>query len=168
MTPPSFCLRPQEGTDDAFLRRLFAAGLDASLGLHLWPEPQRELMLRWQYEARERDWNERYPPGSLEVIEVDGVPAGRIRLSRPDLDDCRQVVDLAVAPEYRRRGVATAALARCPGPLALRVARDNLPARRLYDRLGFTLRDADALHLSLRGPTNTGGSTRSPRTPSGS
>ena len=62
------------------------------------------------------------------------------------------MVDLAVAPEYRRRGIATAVLNRCPGPLALRVARGNLPARRLYDRLGFTVREADALDLFLHRP----------------
>ena len=78
--------------------------------------------------------------------------ACRLRLSRPDVVGCRRVVDLAVAPEYRRRGIATAVLNRCPGPLALRVARGNLPARRLYDRLGFTVREADALDLFLHRP----------------
>ncbi|MER7807396.1 GNAT family N-acetyltransferase [Streptomyces sp900116325] len=145
-------LRAQEEADAPFLRRLLAAGLESSLGLHVWPERERELMLCRQYDARERDWLVRYPPGRLEIIEVNGAPAGRIRLSRPEPDGSRRVVDLAIALEYRRRGVATAALTRCEGALSLQVARSNLPAQRLYARLGFVVQDGDELNLLLRRP----------------
>nr|WTB33309.1 GNAT family N-acetyltransferase [Streptomyces sp. NBC_00830] len=144
--------RAQEEADAPFLRRLFAAGLESSLGLNAWPERERELMLCWQYDARERDWLERYPSGQLEIIEVDGAPAGRIRLSRPEPDGSRRVVDLAIAPEYRRHGVATEALTCCEGALTLHVARTNLPARRLYARLGFIVQDGDEMNLLLRRP----------------
>ncbi|WP_442812645.1 GNAT family N-acetyltransferase [Streptomyces sp. NBC_01210] len=100
--------------------------------MHAWPEREREFLLCRQFDARERDWLQRYPPGRLEIIEVevDGAPAGRIRLSRGrPWTRSRRVVDLAVAREYRRRGVATEALTRCPprwrraGPLPAPVVR---------------------------------------------
>ncbi|MFF3687293.1 GNAT family N-acetyltransferase [Streptomyces sp. NPDC002187] len=79
-------------------------------------------------------------------------PAGRIRLSRPQADGSRRVVDLSIAPEYRRRGVATEALNRCEGALSLSVTRTNLTAQRLYARPGFTLRGSDELDLFLHRP----------------
>lgn len=144
--------RAQEEADTAFLGRLLAAVLEPALGLRAWPERERTSLLRMQYDARERDWQERYPPGLLEIIEVDGVPAGRIRLSRPLADGSRRVVDLAIAPEYRRRGLATAALTRHEDALSLNVARTNIPAQRLYARLGFTVRGGDELDLFLHRP----------------
>ncbi|WHM40900.1 GNAT family N-acetyltransferase [Streptomyces sp. BPTC-684] len=144
--------RAQEDADTGFLRRLFAAVLEPVLGLQAWPERERELLLRMQYDARERDWRERYPPGLLEIIEAGGAPAGRIRLSRPLADGSRRVVDLAIAPEYRCRGLATAALTRCEGALSLTVARTNLSAQRLYARLGFTVQGGDDLDFFLYRP----------------
>ncbi|MEV6026342.1 GNAT family N-acetyltransferase [Streptomyces sp. NPDC052036] len=144
--------RVQEDADNEFLRRLFAAVLDAALGLHAWPERERECMLRLQYDARERDWGKRHPPGRLEIIEADGVPAGRIRLSQPEADASRRVVDLAVLPGFRRRGLASAALVRHGEEFRLNVSRTNLPAQRLYDRNGFAPHGGDALDLYLHRP----------------
>ncbi|MQY09986.1 hypothetical protein SRB5_00900 [Streptomyces sp. RB5] len=146
---PAVTFREQEPGDTGFLQRLFAAGLESSLGLHAWPERERAFVVGMQYEARERDWAQRCPPGRLEIIEVDGAPAGRLRLSRPDTDGTRRVIDLAIAPEHRQRGLATRALTRCTGPLSLNVARTNLPAQRLYTRLGFRPRGGDELDLFL-------------------
>ncbi|WP_055489140.1 GNAT family N-acetyltransferase [Streptomyces sp. TP-A0356] len=144
--------RTQKDSDTDFLRRLFATVLDATLGLGAWPERERECLLRLQYDARERDWRERHPPGQLDIIEADGVPAGRIRLSQPGDDGSCRVVDLAVAPEFRRRGLATAALMRHRGALRLSVARTNLPGQRIYTRLGFTPYGGDELDLHLHRP----------------
>lgn len=53
-----------------------------------------------------------------------------------------EIVNLAVAPEYRRRGIGAALLrdvvARRPGEYYLEVRESNQPARALYRKLGFT------------------------------
>jgi ribosomal protein S18 acetylase RimI-like enzyme len=50
---------------------------------------------------------------------------------------------LFVHPAHRRKGVATALVraivARLDGPVTLNVSTENTPARRLYERLGFTV-----------------------------
>lgn len=145
-------LREQGEQDACFLRGLFAAGLDESLGLSAWPPRERETLLRLQYDARERDWLRHRPPERLLVIEADGDPAGRIWLCPPDTDGSRWVTDLAVAPRHRGRGVATAALTALRGPLRLSVSRGNLPALRLYHRLGFVRCGGTGTDLLLHRP----------------
>ena len=66
------------------------------------------------------------------------------------------IEDLIVAPEYRRRGVARRLLAKIKeagaqaglGRLELLGLSDNLPARRLYEKFGFTS-DSVAYELPL-------------------
>lgn len=76
--------------------------------------------------------------------DVMGVTAGAVRAAV--VDDVLHIARLAVRPEYRRRGLATALMAAC-GPWAaargatrtvLQVAVDNPGALALYDELGFT------------------------------
>ncbi|TDD49375.1 GNAT family N-acetyltransferase [Kribbella antibiotica] len=59
-----------------------------------------------------------------------------------DTPDCRFIVELFTAVSWRRRGLARVLLAASAqavnGPLALRVADDNHPARALYASCGFT------------------------------
>ncbi len=97
------------------------------------------------------------PAGEYLVAELKGKLAGYIRV-RP-VTELREnahvlgVMGLAVAPDARRRGVASALLAaaerlardRGARKLSLRVLGTNAAAQRLYERLGFqregTLRD---------------------------
>ncbi len=89
------------------------------------------------------------PPQAFLVAEIDGVVVGYIRLGSPSpLPENAHVISvlgLAVAPEARRRGVATALLraaeerARERGArkLSLRTFSTNPQAIRLYTRFGF-------------------------------
>ncbi|HPU01878.1 MAG: GNAT family N-acetyltransferase [Firmicutes bacterium] len=69
------------------------------------------------------------------------------------------IEDLIVAPEFRRRGVARRLLEKIKevaaqaglGRLELLVLNDNLPARSLYEKLGFTT-DSAAYELQLGKP----------------
>jgi ribosomal protein S18 acetylase RimI-like enzyme len=89
------------------------------------------------------------PPQAFLVGEIDGMVVGYLRLGSPlPLPENAHVVGvlgLAVAPEARRRGVATALLAaaeqraraRGARKLSLRTFSTNPEAIRLYSRLGF-------------------------------
>ena len=85
------------------------------------------------------------------VGEVDGTPAGLIIVVFDLLDDVTQreqafVAYMAVAREYRRRGVARALLAageeearrRGLSHISLMVTEASAPARALYAQAGFT------------------------------
>lgn len=75
------------------------------------------------------------------MIVVDGEPAGRLYVARWEREI--RIVDIAVLPAFRGRGVGTELLHRlmeeadaARKPLTIHVEREN-PARTLYDRLGF-------------------------------
>ncbi len=77
------------------------------------------------------------------IIEVDGEPAGLMRLD--ELPTHLQIEQLFLLPEHQRGGLGTSIVesaqvqARAMNlPLRLRVLRVN-PARALYERLGFKI-----------------------------
>jgi ribosomal protein S18 acetylase RimI-like enzyme len=89
------------------------------------------------------------PPGAHLVAEVNGRVAGYVRVkpvtSLPENAHVLGIAGLAVAPDSRGRGIASALLAaaekhaRDSGArkLSLRVLSTNEGALRLYERLGF-------------------------------
>lgn len=131
--------------DRAFLQRLDASlhgWLDAVEGL---AEEQRVALVDMQTRAREQAYRAAWPQARCLVIEqsVAGAarPIGRIWYARSA--DALHLVDIALLPEHRGRGVGAACMARLIDEataaglaLTLQVAEDN-PARRLYARLGF-------------------------------
>ena len=79
---------------------------------------------------------------TLTVIELDGRPVGRLRVSRTA--ESIQLNGIQLLPEVQNRGIGTAIItglqseaASTGVPLDLGVEWDNPDARRLYDRLGF-------------------------------
>ena len=96
-----------------------------------------------QFEAQRRHYARHYPKASSWVLVEDGDPVGRLIESRET--DHLLLMDLAVAPAARRRGLATwmigelAQKARADGfPLRCQVDPNN-EAREMYARLGFAV-----------------------------
>jgi GNAT superfamily N-acetyltransferase len=116
-SPPAFCLpaalssqgyalRPETDDDIPFLMRLYASTREEELALAPWPPEQKQAFLAGQFEAQRRHYRSHIDGCAFDVIEHNGVPAGRLYL------DVRQtrlhVVDIALMPEWRGRGVGPA------------------------------------------------------------
>ena len=144
-------LRPQRADDADFLFALFCSAREAEFAML--PPQQRERLLRLQHEAQCRDYAARFPLAERLIIEFDGQSAGRLLLNRAE-DELR-VIDIAVIPALRGRGIASTVLKSVMSqaeaartPLTLSVWREN-PATALYARLGFRVRAESATHLEL-------------------
>ena len=75
------------------------------------------------------------------TVAMAGQTVAGFLVSRQLVPGEREILNVAVHPQYLRRGVAQklirAELARSPGTHFLEVRESNSPARRLYERLGF-------------------------------
>jgi ribosomal protein S18 acetylase RimI-like enzyme len=136
----SVSLRPVRPSDAEHLRRVYSSTRDEELGVVEWDAGAKEEFLRRQFDAQDAHYRT-YPGANLDVIEVDAEPAGRLYVARWDNE--LRIMDIALLPEYRNRGIGTQLLsdlldeATAAGkPLTIHVEKFN-PARRLYERLGF-------------------------------
>ena len=146
-------LRPEEPRDEAFLRPLILDAIAGELGASAWPEPMRSHLLDIQYAARRHPHGAGIPETSSQIIQADGADAGWVVTTT--LPQEVRLVEIMVLPEWRRRGVGTAAIrqllsdaAAAGVPLRLRVNVTNRAAIALYERLGFRRIDGDEVqHL---------------------
>lgn len=148
---PAPTLRPAEPGDAAFLRSLYASTRLEELSL-LDPA-QRDAFLELQWRARQRDYRARYPGAEDEIVVVGGVSAGHLLVARGEGE--LVVVDIALLPEFRGRGIGSQLLCRLLDEAAgrgmvvqLHVALSN-PALRLYRRLGFRLVREEGLYALM-------------------
>ncbi|MEV5003647.1 GNAT family N-acetyltransferase [Nocardioides sp. LML1-1-1.1] len=147
-------LRPVVAGDLEDLVDLYAAGRAAELDQVAWPPGQREAFVRMQHDAQDRHYRAANPDATFDVVEVEGRFAGRITLDRR-VDDIR-VVDLALLPPYRGRGIGGALLTRvlaeasATGRTASIHVEVHNPARRLYARLGFRPVEDRGVYLLMR------------------
>jgi ribosomal protein S18 acetylase RimI-like enzyme len=134
-------LRPVEAADRAFLVELYGSTREAELAQVDWPKGAREAFVEQQFTAQDAHYRANYPGATLDVIEVDGARAGRLYVHRGPSDI--RIMDIALAPEFRGRGIGTSLLRSLMAAadtsgrkLSIHVEMNN-PARSLYDRLGF-------------------------------
>lgn len=110
-----------------------------------------------QHRAREASYAAAHPGADDLVISVSGTPAGRVLVCRSER--VYHVVDIAILPEYRNRGLGSVVIrslieeARLRDrPLRLIVATDNVPALRLYRALGFETTSEDGMNIEMEIP----------------
>lgn len=146
-------LRPARPDDAEFLFQVFVHSRASALAQLDWDDPARDALLRMQFSAQDRAYRTQFPNARFDVIECDGAPIGRLIVDR--CVRAIHVVDVALLPEHRGRGVGTSLLhallaeAAANGqPVTLRVDRDN-PARSLYRRLGFATVSEDAIYAAM-------------------
>jgi ribosomal protein S18 acetylase RimI-like enzyme len=134
-------LRPVADADRAFLVELYASTREDELAQVDWDDGVKRAFVEQQFGAQDAHYRGNYPGASLDVIEVDGVAAGRLYVHRGDADI--RIMDIALAPSFRGRGIGTELLSGLMDEadasrrkLSIHVEMNN-PARSLYDRLGF-------------------------------
>jgi len=137
----TLALRPVVAEDTQLLYRIYASTREEELAQVEWGAGQKDAFLQMQFQAQQRHYQQHYAAAQFQVILLDGQPAGRLYLERGASEI--RIVDIALLPEYRNRGVGSALLGkilaegqRCGLPVAIHVECFN-PALRLYERLGF-------------------------------
>ena len=109
-----------------------------------WSDEQKTDFLRFQFEAQHVHYHEVYPDARYDVIVRGGEAVGRLYV-QPMSHEIR-IMDIALLPEHRNRGIGGALVrevldeaAATQRFVSLHVEANN-PARGLYQRMGF--RDA--------------------------
>ena len=122
-------------------------------------EAAREVLLDLQFRAQRQAWEAKFLGAEHELILVEGRPVGRIWLAWSP-EDCR-VVDVALLPEYRRRGVGTqvyseilAEADRRGIPVRTTVDPANGPSMAFHLRCGFEVVAEDDAWLAIERPVS--------------
>jgi ribosomal protein S18 acetylase RimI-like enzyme len=148
--------RPSEANDAELLFRIYASTRAEELAVVPWTPEQKEAFLRMQFALQDAHYRRGYAGVSFDLLVVGGTPAGRLYVARPPGEI--RLIDIALLPEYRGRGIGgrilrdLAAEGDLAGvPVRLSVVRDN-PARRLYERLGFRVTGDGGVYLFMERP----------------
>jgi GNAT superfamily N-acetyltransferase len=146
-------LRPARPEDREHLLAVYASTRADELAPVPWTEEQKSAFVKMQFDAQDAHYREHYEGATYEVIEVDGVPAGRLYLHRKPKEI--RLVDIALLPAFRGKGIGTRLLAEIIAeakgrgvPVTIHVEMFN-PARRLYERLGFTPVEEHGVHVLM-------------------
>lgn len=151
--PSTISLRPTRPEDHELLCRIYGSTRTEELAIVPWSDEQKDAFLRQQFEAQSAYWGEHYAGADFSVIEVDGVPAGRLYVIR--WPEEIRLVDIALLPDFRRQGIGTTLLKRLFAegsernvPVTIHVEIFN-PARALYERLGFTAKGDQGMYVLM-------------------
>jgi ribosomal protein S18 acetylase RimI-like enzyme len=134
-------LRPISEADSDFLYRLYASTRADEMVLLDWSDQQKTEFLSMQFRAQHSFYQQQFKQACFDVIEQDGVEIGRLYVDRRP-DEIR-IIDIALMPEHRKKGIGGAILQSllneakaANNKVGIHVEHNN-PAMGLYKRLGF-------------------------------
>lgn len=149
----AIALRPIRPDDHPFLLEVYASTREQELAGVPWTPDQKASFLHMQFEAQHQYYQEHYADASFDVILVDAEAAGRLYVARWPRDV--RVVDIALLPSFRGRGIGTRVLlglqeeaADSNRSLSIHVERMN-PALSLYERLGFRIAEDKGVYYFM-------------------
>lgn len=137
--------------DESALFALYSVVRAEELMMDGWDAPLRDLVLRQQFDAQRRGNRTQHPACREHLILVGDRPVGWVVFDRTA--PTWRCVDIAIAGEHRRQGIARgvlrafldeAAARQCA--VSLMVLRSNAAARALYDDLGFRITGGTETH----------------------
>ena len=146
----SLSLRPRTNEDAPFIERLFRSTREEELAIMGMPEEFAGRMVAQQIFAQINHFEHIYPDAEWMIVLQAGEPVGRLYVD--EQADGFWLIDISLLPDRRGQGIGAALLAglleRAAGagkPIGLSVFKGN-PARRLYERFGFTLVSDDGAY----------------------
>ncbi|HEY3824807.1 MAG TPA: GNAT family N-acetyltransferase [Bryobacteraceae bacterium] len=147
-------LRPREPGDETFLFSLYSALRAPEFALLAIPEPQKEQLIRMQYQAQNSAYAMQYPESDYQIVMRDDCPVGKIWIARNE--DEFHLVDIVLAPEARNSGIGAHLLkqlqqeAEAAGlPVRSSVFRFNPGSLRFHLRLGFRIVAEDEIEFRM-------------------
>lgn len=134
--------KPLQNSDEDFIERLYRSTREKELSTTNWPEDQKQRFVRMQLMAQMAEYSAKYRNGNFRIILYKKKPAGRLFLFESP-DEIR-VIDISLLPEFKGKGIAKKILSdliesagKNNKKISLHVSRDNVPAKKLYEGLGF-------------------------------
>lgn len=152
----ALALRPAAESDAGLLYEIYASTREEELAPLDWDASVKEAFLRQQFQAQDSYYRATFSNTTYDLI-IDGDDVlGRLYVHRGE--QAWLVLDIALLPIYRRRGIGTRLLERvieeaeaAGKPVEIHVEQFN-PARTLYDRLGFRQVEDQGVYLLLARP----------------
>lgn len=118
-----------------------------------WNEQEKAAFLDMQFRAQDTFYRSEFSDAKFDVLLQNGEPIGRLYTNLTPT--ALHILDIALLPEYRGNGLGTHLIkglmeeARSAGlKMTLHVETFN-PARRLYNRLGFTEEQVDGIYIRM-------------------
>lgn len=157
---PAVSLRPLANDDLPALFLVYASTREEELAAVPWSLEQKSAFLSQQFWAQHHWWQEHYAAASFQVIANGEEVVGRLYVLR-SAEEIR-IVDIALLPQWRNRGIGARLLADILAEadarglaVTIHVEKNN-PARQLYRRLGFEIvADRGVYDFWSRPPGNT-------------
>jgi ribosomal protein S18 acetylase RimI-like enzyme len=152
-TLPDYRVRLASPDDLTFLERLYASTRADELERACFPLEQRAAFCRMQFNAQQHHYALYFARAVDTVLEIDGVAIGRELLARAA--DELFLVDIALLPEFRNRGIGSHRLRlmieesrRLGCPIRL-YAEQGSGAEALYRRHGFVITGEEGVHFMM-------------------
>lgn len=143
ITGHAITVRPRTGADLPLIRDIYITHRWEEMNLaHGWTDDQKLAFLADQFRLQCHHYDTHYHDADFLIVEVDGIPVGRLYLWGHNPADIR-IVEIGFLPAWRGKGIGGGLLrciqghARAQGKGCSIHVEMNNPARRLYDRLGF-------------------------------
>ncbi len=147
-------LRLTKSSDEDFFESVYADSRRDELAMFGWSREQEDAFFKMQFQLQKQAYRMQFPDANYYVVELDGTPVGRLIIYRDEKEI--RLVDVVLLAESRGQGIGEILLeelkteATFDKPLNLRVLKTNLPAKRFYERLGFSIIENADLHLSMQ------------------
>lgn len=151
---PALALRPILPEDEQFLYEVYASTRAEELAQVTWSEAQLKMFLQMQLNARDQSYRMHFEEIDDRIILFNNRRVGRLIVVRTSEE--MRLADIALLPESRRAGIGTSLIkdlmaeaGETKRPIRLQVEKPNQPARRLYERLGFTTVGENSTHFQM-------------------
>lgn len=154
MQKKNISLRGAIDADGEFLYRVYASTREDELKPAGWGEEQLEAFLKMQFAAQDKHYRTHYPGAEFLVISDGDIPAGRLYLYRHPKE--LRIMDIALLPEHRRKGIGTFLLSNLQQEareselaVTIHVEKEN-PAMNLYRTLGFQVAEDRGVYFFMQ------------------
>ena len=147
-------LRPLTAVDDSFMLALYLHSRDYELAQLPWDDAQKEAFLTMQYHQQRQAYQQQYPQAEWSIVVWEGQDVGRLIVEQRPSEI--GLMDITIAPEWRNKGFGSQVIQQVMQratavnlPVRLYVDVSNHAAVRLYQRLGFTIFEANEVDYRM-------------------